>query len=449
MKRNTKQLDKAEIFFLAKRLPQVSDEAYNYVINPFDYCISYKKYGKRAEKAHTYWCGACGEPYNHDELADLRKNPDYNPKTYSGRKTMATCPHCGKTMLIVDSESKGKSYQDVIGVHSTFGEWCVDRFFLLETFTAPNRAERVCLNEVGQSWSREEGRTYMYFKHKGGMFYSKYWKTDSDYHFVNYMPDEAVDCIYWKGLDEYSFPADFSLDKELAKYGIDKNNCHGMPILDIVSNMQCPYFETLWKQGEYKMAKFFKSSLPQYWPQIKIVRRQGYKITDYTKWRDMVDLLRNVRDINSPKYICPRDLEQAHDRAVMLNRKWRSLDELERNKVYDKALRKRIAPFLGMDIQNDNIQVIVLPSVKAFMDEGDHLGHCVYSCGYYKKETSLILSARDKQKIGKRWETIEVDLTNFTIRQCYGYGDKFTKHHNEITDLVKANMWQIRQRMHA
>ena len=448
MIRNQRQLDKGEIFFLSKRLPQLSEDAMRYVRNPFDYTISYQKWGKRAEKTNTYWCCSCGEEYRKDELTDLRLNPEWKPHTFYYRTHLATCPHCGKTMKIEKSWCRHRHFQDVVGVHAIVGEWAVDRYFNCEVFCKPSEKESVIVNEIGQVWSKGEGRRYPFFVHRGGLFYSKYWKADTEMRFINDIPNDAETREWWGGTDTYDYPADFSLEKELQMRGIDANNLHGMPLMDILSCMAyTPYFETLWKAGEYEMAKFFKKSLPNYWAQIKIARRQGYVIEDLTKWRDMIDMLRNLRDINSPKYICPANLERAHERAIVLKNRQRHLGELERNKIYDKALRQRIAKFLDMDIRNEHVQIIVLPNVKAFMDETDHLGHCVYTCGYYKKESSLILSARDIGNVNKRWETIEVDLNNFTILQCYGYKDKFTERHKEIVSLMKDNMWQVRERM--
>ena len=82
--------------------------------------------------------------------------------------------------------------------------------------------------------------------------------------------------------------------------------------------------------------------------------------------------------------------------------------------------------------------------VEAMREEGAAMHHCVFTNGYYKKPESLILSARDEQ--GKRLETIEVNLTVLKIAQCYGACNKFTKHHQEILELVNDNMWRIRER---
>ena len=44
----------------------------------------------------------------------------------------------------------------------------------------------------------------------------------------------------------------------------------------------------------------------------------------------------------------------------------------------------------------------------------------------------------------ERVETIEVDLTKYTIKQCYGKHDQFTMYHQRILDLVNAQMETIK-----
>jgi hypothetical protein len=46
---------------------------------------------------------------------------------------------------------------------------------------------------------------------------------------------------------------------------------------------------------------------------------------------------------------------------------------------------------------------------------------------------------------GKRIETIEVDLTTFTIKQCFGKHDQFTMYHQRILDIVNAQMDTIKE----
>jgi hypothetical protein len=94
-----------------------------------------------------------------------------------------------------------------------------------------------------------------------------------------------------------------------------------------------------------------------------------------------------------------------------------------------------------MVLTDGMIECRVLRDVKAFEEEGRMMHHCVFRCKYYEKPYSLILSARIADV---RIETVEVDLSNYTILQCYGKNDQFTMHHDRIKELVNSQMDTIK-----
>ena len=211
-----------------------------------------------------------------------------------------------------------------------------------------------------------------------------------------------------------------------------------------------PLYETLLKEKEYELFKYVsekehRNNAEAFFAAWRICKRNRYDHKkNFVEWIDLVDMLiETEKDYHNPHYVCPKDLHDMHQRILALRKRKQDEIELKRNMEKNKDYTKRIEKYLDMDIHNDELTIIVLPDIPAFKEEGDHLGHCVYRCGYYKKVDSLILSAREG---GKRWETIEVDLRTFKILQCYGYGDKHTERHKEICDLVMANMWQIKER---
>lgn len=56
--------------------------------------------------------------------------------------------------------------------------------------------------------------------------------------------------------------------------------------------------------------------IDQYWAAYKITLRNHYNIIDIALWCDYVDMLRRLdRDIHSPKYVCPENLQESHDTA--------------------------------------------------------------------------------------------------------------------------------------
>ena len=77
-------------------------------------------------------------------------------------------------------------------------------------------------------------------------------------------------------------------------------------------------------------------------------------------------------------------------------------------------------------------------------EEGRKMHHCVFDMGYYKRQDSLILTARSVAD-GSRIETVEVSLRSFKVLQSHGLQNSFTPYHEEIIKLVEKNINKIRQ----
>ena len=86
--------------------------------------------------------------------------------------------------------------------------------------------------------------------------------------------------------------------------------------------------------------------------------------------------------------------------------------------------------------------ITVIQSVAEMAEEGKAMHHCVYTMGYYKKDDSLILSAKDKA--GNRIETIELSLKTFKVLQSRGIYNSNTESHSEILELVNRNIHLIK-----
>jgi len=79
-----------------------------------------------------------------------------------------------------------------------------------------------------------------------------------------------------------------------------------------------------------------------------------------------------------------------------------------------------------------------------FLKEGMEMHHCVFANKYYRKEDSLVMSAR----IGdKRIETIEINLRTLDIVQSRGVCNNVTEYHDRIIGLVKKNIGLIRKKI--
>ncbi len=99
-----------------------------------------------------------------------------------------------------------------------------------------------------------------------------------------------------------------------------------------------------------------------------------------------------------------------------------------------------------MIITDNELTIKVLESVDEYYEEGKTQNICVFGAGYYRKENSLILSARIG---GEIIETIEVDLRTLKVVQCHGKYNKDTEYHDRIINLVNINAKLIRKRMTA
>ncbi len=211
-----------------------------------------------------------------------------------------------------------------------------------------------------------------------------------------------------------------------------------------------PHAETIWKNGNTYLYNEYiamnNEMKEKIWQSIKIAFRHQYKIQETDIWLDLVKLvIRLNMDHRSPKYICPENMIKMHDKLqIIYNRNQERIRKEEKNarelallktlSQEDKNYRKRISPFEDLIIKSNDLTIKVLPDIPSFKKEADAMHHCVFSNRYYEKQTSLILSARDKNN--KRVETIEYDLNNQSVIQSRAIYNGTTPFHNEILQLM-------------
>ena len=178
--------------------------------------------------------------------------------------------------------------------------------------------------------------------------------------------------------------------------------------------------------------------MDKYWTYIKICLRHDYVIHDADLWLDYVDMLiENKLDARNPHYLCPLNVEEAHDWVMgKCKKKYSEKDE----KDYIAAKSR----FFNLSFADGNIMVRVLESLSDFYKEGKLLHHCVFSNAYYKREDSLIMSATVD---GRRMETVEFSLSRMEVCQCRGKSNQLSAYHDRILNLVRDNIPLIRERM--
>lgn len=236
-----------------------------------------------------------------------------------------------------------------------------------------------------------------------------------------------------------------------------KGSFHNMQPRDVINGLlKNNLFETLWKCKQFSLLKAItynwnmtfenKSKVAA----IKVALHHNYKITDGRMWLDMIGMLIKAhKDVRNPKYICPNDLQVAHDKALTLSKRQDKIDAQKRNKqrlLEDKKAIQRYNTtrkcFIGLVLTDGTIVIKVLPTVKSIMQEGEAMHHCVFANEYYKRLDSLLLTAKVN---GERAETIEVDLKRYELVQSRGVCNQNSKYHDKIVNLVNENMNEIRK----
>jgi len=209
--------------------------------------------------------------------------------------------------------------------------------------------------------------------------------------------------------------------------------------------------ETLLKIGQLSLLYYRLTDnnkmVNKYWNTLKVCFKNNYVIENANDYFDYLQNLEEYgKDLKSPRYVCPKNFAREHDRYVERKRKARVkqtiADNLKKIKEDEKLFKLRRTKFFGLKFIDKNISVRAMNSVLDVIKIGDELRHCIYSSNYHRKENSLLLVAEID---GKPIETIEVWLNQMKINQSRGFGNKSSKYHKRIVDLVEANLNQIQE----
>ena len=356
-----------------------------------------------------------------------------------------TCPQCGAGLEVITTRARKLQQRQYFTVLTTSGGYQVLRMYLLIAGMEKGYQASSSVMEIGQYWWDERGRQSIVAVQRTMGHY-----IDS---FAYYSPmairhdNEAYRFVARRPL----YP-EVKLSDTLQRNGFE-GKCYGIaPTSLIPALLTDSRAETLMKAGRTEHLAYFLSrprNWDAYWPAYKITLRRGYDITDIALWCDYVDMLRRLgKDTHNAHYVCPEDLQQAHDEVhrKLRARQEREQEEHKRQKAQEDEARfqKLKAPFFGITFTDGTIQIRVLESVQEYIEEGQALHHCVFTNEYHLREKSLILSARIE---GKRIETIEVSLETMQVIQCRGLQNKSTEYHDRIIDLVHRNIKQIQSRV--
>ena len=356
-----------------------------------------------------------------------------------------TCPQCGAGLEVITTRARKLKQRQYFTVLTTSGGYQVLRMYLLIAGMEKGYQASSSVMEIGQYWWDERGRQSIVAVQRTMGHY-----IDS---FAYYSP-----MAIRRDNEAYRFVArcpvcpKVKLSDTLKRNGFEGKYYGIAPSSLIPALLTDSRAETLLKAGRTEHLRYFLSrarTIDEYWPAYKITLRRGYDITDIALWCDYVDMLRRLgKDTHNAHYVCPEDLQAAHDTA---QRKLQAQREKEaeaqrRQKAIENEERFQAlkAPFFGIAFTDGTIQIRVLESVQEYIEEGQALHHCVFTNEYHLKEQSLILSASID---GKPIETIELSLETMEILQCRGLMNQNTEHHERIIELVHRNIKEIQSRV--
>lgn len=432
-----------EVAALLKKLPPISQKQKEWAK---EHCFTPKGYKLKDE----IWCNCCGRVFT-------EKIPELCISLEVGNKHV--CPHCGKKLKIENCRAKKKQERGLMTIVTTCGGWQVLRhvevykwlYKLSQGINADSIRYSSC--EIVQEWINDRGEREVVARAilMSNCVGTYNWTSELS------LKRQTYENRYYHDIEGDVYPIKKVLPI-LNRNGYRNISKRNSRLCDIFTHLLTDSkFETMMKAGQVKLADYcIGRYITDIWSSAKIAIRNHYQVKEPALWVDMIKAMAELGgDIRNRKFVCPKDLRAEHDKWIKaLYRKHererreaeqrRAEQEAERARGWEMQYQQEKAAYIGMVIEGEGIIITAIPTVEAMREEGKAMHHCVFTNGYYKKPDSLILSARDEQ--GKRLETIEVNLTVLKIAQCYGACNQLTERHQEIIDLMEANMGEIARR---
>lgn len=360
-----------------------------------------------------------------------------------------TCPSCNEKLEIVDTRKKKfEQTKKIMAVLDVKDGFQVVRFFEIFSYHKSGEKPNQYIWEVVQQYFAPDGKLTIVGRNR--TLNAHVDSFNGDLEIRNHFPN------YWTN-NKYDIWADriFPKTKLLPIYKRNGFSARikDIPVYRMLKDLEGDtLLETLLKANQMELAVARlgdrSSAISRYWSSIKICIRNRFVIRDPGIWLDYIDLLNYFgRDLNSPKYICPKNLKREHD--LLVRKKTARLRQAEAKRKRLKAIEDQQAymdarrAFFGLVFKKEKLQINILETVSQFIEEADVHKHCVFTNEYYKKPDSLIFSAKVD---GVPVETIEVSLSKMKVVQSRGRNNKASEHNDSILELMNKSMPKIRKR---
>lgn len=360
------------------------------------------------------------------------------------------CPECGQLIEIKDTKERvirDKSYFNVI---ITKGEYQVVRMFLMMVEMRKGMKAKPAYLEVGSYWIDSKGRTTVV-----GLQRTLGPYIDS-FAFGSPLEIRRDNDAFQRISDEWVYPR-IKVTDTIKRNGF-KGSCHHIhPVSLFQALLTNPKAETLMKANEIEILRYlcirpaYKADIDTYWSTVKIALRNGYKVKDAQTWMDYIKMLERCgKDIQSPKYICPANLKEAHDEYVEKVNRLRRNEQLEKDRqqaIEDRAKFEELkSRYFGLAMTDGEIEIHSIDSIDDYYEIGERNHICCGSAKYFLKEKTLTLTAY----IGdKQIATIEISLDDFHIIQCRAFANGICEYTEQIAGIINANKKMIAERKRA
>lgn len=393
-------------------------------------CLPHKGYANKS----GVFCLDCGETFSLDLV----------------KRKKATCPNCQTKLTVELTQKRNEEYRNYFAITDVMDDFQIIRNYELIAYYKKGSTVRYHLHEILQNWIQPSNENTLF-----GLLHYNSNNCDS---WGGKMSIREGGKYYYNQSKYDVYPRKYHPDSrfkpEYKKIGID-HNLSGLTVHEAIKMIpNNPKLETLIKAKQYYLLSKGESyQINTFWNTIKICLRNKYIVKDVSIYFDYLDLLKYFKkDLRNAKYVCPKNLSLEHDKLMKKKRAIIAIEEQERDRLRVIERQKRLEveivqyiehnkKFFDLEFKKGNISIKLLQSIDEFKDEGDELKHCVFTNEYYRRQDSLIFSARVN---GKRAETVEVKIDKMKISQSRGISNQASKYNKEIVDLMTKNLSKIR-----
>ena len=288
------------------------------------------------------------------------------------------CPNCGKKLKPLEGRHrKQRNVAYALKIDKYKNDFQLVRIFIVERDLCAGKKANWFIKEVCQHWIRAtDGKNTIYAQSSNGFggFYShgpawnyKGFEVRVDYSkfYINdgfYLPNKKVINL----IKKYGFKGNFHdiYPANLFRTLLSKDT----KAEQLLKMNQISLFQNVFRSNNEFVIK--------YWKQILIANRHKYIIKDGSDWLDHLRLLEFYKlDIHNPKFICPENFHEEHQRLVQkrgaeIERERERLknehlkEEAERLRKQRKEYPKRIKKFKDIVISDGMFDIKVIPTIK-------------------------------------------------------------------------------------